>query len=551
MFQSFRRHQHWIWVVLTVVIIISFVVFFSPNVRWSDDRPTGARGTIGGKPITTEQFNRAYQESQLHYLFMYGQWPEEGDPSRRVGFDVENETYNRLLLIEKLKELNFKVGTKEAAQWLKDNRLGNISIDELIEKVLPMKNMRESDLERYISHQIGIRHLIAVGGMAGRLVTPQEIEAAYRRENEPLAVDLVFFSATNHLTNVTVNPADLGTFFTNSQARYRLPDRVQVSYLKLEATNYLNEADLQLSKITNLSQSIDRLYDQRGTNYYKDEKGVPLDPIAAREKIRQEARNDLAVRAALRKANEFYEKIEAIRPLRAENLDLIAATNQLTVKTSAPFDETGPEDLEVPAQFIRNAFKLTPEEPLSPAVMAQDGVYLMALKARLPSENPPYESIKEKVMQDFRMIEARKLARQAAVAFQTRVTNEVAKGKTFAAVASEAKVKVVSPAPFTLSTRAIPELEERIDANSLKNEVSSMVAGQVSPVLSNREGNYLVHLQSRMPVDEAKMKDELAQYSTRLRQARQLEAFSDWFGRQAEQMRLVKPKGSEPTPGGE
>src|SRR5688572_23715203 len=97
MFHSFRRHQHWIWIVLTIVIIISFVIFFSPNVNCSQDAQETTFGSLKGKPITQRQFQQALAVAEIDYLFRYGQWSDRSDATRRVGFDVESEAYNRLL----------------------------------------------------------------------------------------------------------------------------------------------------------------------------------------------------------------------------------------------------------------------------------------------------------------------------------------------------------------------------------------------------------------------------------------------------------------------
>ena len=76
-------------------------------------------------------------------------------------------------------------------------------------------------------------------GLTGELVTPQEAAAAYQREHQELSAQMVFFSASNYLSSVIVTPAAVDQFYTNFLAEYRLPDRVQVSYVAFEVTNYL------------------------------------------------------------------------------------------------------------------------------------------------------------------------------------------------------------------------------------------------------------------------------------------------------------------------
>src|SRR5581483_12413869 len=83
---------------------------------------------------------------------------------------------------------------------------------------------------------------------------------------------------------------------------------------------------------------------------------------------------------------------------RAGNLEELAKKKGLAVHTTAPFDsEEGPHDLNVPPSFAHTAFKLSQDEPFSPPIAAEDGVYVLALKRTIPSEIPPLKSIEDKV----------------------------------------------------------------------------------------------------------------------------------------------------------
>src|SRR5437773_960307 len=101
-----------------------------------------------------------------------------------------------------------------------------------------------------VRHEAGIEHLFALGGLSGGLVAPREAEALYRQENEQLATEVVLFPASNYLAGVEVTPAALGQFYTNNMAQYRVPERVQVGYVKFEITNFLAEADQLLAQET-------------------------------------------------------------------------------------------------------------------------------------------------------------------------------------------------------------------------------------------------------------------------------------------------------------
>ena len=79
------------------------------------------------------------------------------------------------------------------------------------------------------------------------------------------------------------------------------------------------------------------------------------------------------------------------------------------------------------------AFQLTAQDPFGQPVVGRDGVYVVAFSKKLPSENPSFESIKEKVTFDYQYSEALSLARKAGTDFDKTATNGLAQGKTFEA----------------------------------------------------------------------------------------------------------------------
>src|SRR5258706_15920282 len=103
MIGTIRKHSKWMWMIIITVIVISFVFWGSQTGRNSGgggSRPVSF-GSINGKSITDEEFYNARREIFLHYFWISGgNWPDAD--ARRSGFDVERETYYRLLLIRKI-----------------------------------------------------------------------------------------------------------------------------------------------------------------------------------------------------------------------------------------------------------------------------------------------------------------------------------------------------------------------------------------------------------------------------------------------------------------
>src|ERR1041385_4139783 len=110
MFGTIRRHQKWLWIVISGVTIISFVAFFSPQQRrqrgWTG--PHDQVGSINGRPVSRDQYATAQREAALQYRLNYGQWPGDDAMSRQAGL-LEREARNRLFFLFEVDKLNIEV----------------------------------------------------------------------------------------------------------------------------------------------------------------------------------------------------------------------------------------------------------------------------------------------------------------------------------------------------------------------------------------------------------------------------------------------------------
>ena len=146
-------------------------------------------------------------------------------------------------------------------------------------------------------------------GLTGSLITPQEAAAAYRREHQEVSAQIVFFSASNYVSQVAVTPAAVAQFYTNYLAQYRLPDRVQVSYVAFEPTNYLAAAGTKTRPRPNLDEQVKELFRQNGMDAVPGAKT----PEEAKVKIRDYFDPQTGVgRRARNEANDFATAVFTI-----------------------------------------------------------------------------------------------------------------------------------------------------------------------------------------------------------------------------------------------
>ncbi len=538
MIGTIRKHSKWMWWVIIVAIIITFVYWGSAiNGPRGGAGGRGSFGVINGETIGQGSFLDAQREVILSHFFSTGEWPDGG--RKNPNFDLERETYFRLLLVQKQNELGIVVSDEAVAKTATErmralNRGNPIPLDALVKNILAPKNLTLEDFQRFIRHDVGVQQLIAVTSVGGNLVTPQEVRSFYEREHQELSAQIVFFPATNYLAGISAPPAALSNFFELQSASYRLPERVQVNYVKFFATNFLTEARAQLAQVTNLEAMIEAEYQARGSNYFADAKS----PAEAKEKIRALALNEAALTAARKQALAFDAELfdqKPVAPDAPDTLVTFAKAKGLTALVSPPFDrEQPPAGLEVRADFLRAAFALSADEPYSQPLVGSDGAYVISLNKKLPSEIPTLESIRDRVTQDYRFREAIMKAHQAGLNLYTAATNALAAGKTFASVCGEANVRPTLLPPFSISSRAISGIDGRVNLPQFKQAAFSTPPGQVSNFSPTRDGGFLVFVQAKLPLDEVRMKADLPEFTLAVRQTRKGEAFNEWFRHEAE-----------------
>lgn len=520
------------------MIIPSFVVFFTPDVGRRDSG--GSFGSINGRSISQREYAAAYYETLINYRFNHPTWPD-GRTAESTGFDVDRETRSRIAILELLKREKIYVGDEATAKMIaRYFTQGKEFRQDAYQQFLleaREKNIGEKTVESFAAHQAGIQQLLNVYGSNGKLVTPREAESLYRREREEFETEAIIFSASNYLASVKADPQAISQFYSNQVASYRIPERVQVKYVRFDLASHQAEADKEIAGRTNLAQSIDAYYTQQGAAHFTDANGKQLSEAEAKAKIKDDLKKSVLFQFARREASAFADAL--FKETNSAALEKLAG-DKYKVQTSEPFtDRELPKNLKVYGNFVRRAFALSDEEPFAEPLEGEDGIYIMAYYRKLPSEIPSLEAIRSKVVDDYGKFQAGQAARAAGAAFEQQVTNAVAAGKTAASVFAESKIKPVTIPNFCLATE---QLDSPLNVNMLKRLVSTLSVGQATRFFDTSEGGFILRLRAKVPVSAEKIKAELPDFMRSFAQSRQFDAFDEWLGKEVVSLNLQAPQ---------
>ena len=537
MIGTIRKHSAWLWWVVAGLTIISFLIFMGQGGTKYGGRSSGL-GVIYGKPVTQDQYAAAQREFAIYYWRQSGQFPNKSPNFSPL--DLMRETFVRILLTRKAKEMGIHV-SEDAQATAANEFLSSFSRDHrpvplstFMEKILTPEGLTAADFQRFIVDDLSIQQLIQSVGMSGALITPQEAGQLYDRARQEYSAQAIFFSATNYVSQISATPAAVSMFYTNYMAYYRLPDRLQVNYVKYDLSNYLAAAAAKLGT-TNLDTQVASIYMEYGTNAAPGART----PDEAKAKIRESLIRQAATKAAAEDALKLVTPLFAMEPPLAQNLVTLAQKDGLTVHTTAPFSESEwPNDINATPdalkELVKAMFQLNSESPfVQRPFIGEDGVYVIGLAKQLPSELQPLNEIRDRVAEDFKTYEAAAKARTAGSNFFYNAVVQLAAGKTFAQAAIASGQAPVAMKPFSLSSTYIPEAEGRAEVRELQQVAYSTQPGHVSPFVPTVDGGFILYVQSILPVDQAVKNANLPEFIAQMRRSRESEAFNLWLQTEA------------------
>lgn len=131
--------------VIIIVIIVSFVIFFTPDVRFRG-REDADFGTINGRKLTLLELQNARKDLMLLARFNSGDWPKN-DTFR------DNEVKQRVLMLDLAKQFGIQISDDAVAQQItgifkaRDTQVFNKEgYKNFVENILPTGRLNEDDL---------------------------------------------------------------------------------------------------------------------------------------------------------------------------------------------------------------------------------------------------------------------------------------------------------------------------------------------------------------------------------------------------------------------
>lgn len=491
MFGTVRKHSQPLWIVIIIMVVISFVVYFTPgydpfenqggtaneaNVELSFAR----QQVLLDQAITMSQQFGGFLPPSLNAQVLAGQFRDQ-DLNRDGEVDVSGLDYAahmRLLRLRKAKDLGIRASDNMVKARLEqmfsnpnDQKFSQDAYTGFLTQyrnagLLGSGDSGEEQFQELIREQITFQQLDNLMTRSVGFFTDEATADQQAMDNKLYTAQAVFFSTSNRIDSVT-NLASIATnFYPTLIDQYFVQPKRQVAYVLFPVAPYLEDAEKEIKlddlvkervdKHMNSTNSVDHFTDANGTKLVA---GAALD--AAYSEVRKTQQSSLDAitlpkakvpTTELRKALFGGEQSEWI----IDQLYAKAKAQGLEVQ-SATTDRANAEAL-LPQALVDAVFglNLQPGQLSTSAVeVAGEGYYVWGLEKLIEGRPRNYEELtdeeKAEVKEAFIAAEVKKLASEEGNDYRDTLAELMTEGESVEDLLNDSKQTVISLPAMTLS----------------------------------------------------------------------------------------------------
>ena len=491
MFGTVRKHSQPLWIVIIIMVVISFVVYFTPGYDpFENQGGTATEANVElsfarqqvllEQAMTMSQQFRGFLPPSLNAQVLAGQFRDQ-DLNQDGEVDVSGLDYAahmRLLRLRKAKDLGIRASDNMVKARLElmfsnpnDQKFSQDAYTGFLTQyrnagLLGSGDSGEEQFQELIREQITFQQLDNLMTRSVGFFTDEATADQQAMDNKLYTAQAVFFSTSNRIDSVT-NLASIATnFYPTLIDQYFVQPKRQVAYVLFPVAPYLEDAEKEIKlddlvkervdKHMNSTNSVDHFTDANGTKLVA---GAALD--AAYSEVRKTEQSSLDAitlpkakvpTTELRKALFGGEQSEWI----IDQLYAKAKAQELEVQ-SATTDRANAEAL-LPQALVDAVFglNLQPGQLSTSAVeVAGEGYYVWGLEKLIEGRPRNYEELtdeeKAEVKEAFIAAEVKKLASEDGNDYRDALAELKADGESVEDFLNDSKQTVISLPAMTLS----------------------------------------------------------------------------------------------------
>jgi hypothetical protein len=487
-----------VWYIVLGIIVIAFVGFFTPTMgSGGGSRKEPVAGEVFGEKVMLSEYQDAYRNVFLWYTLLRGEVPN-ADEALAARF--REDAWYFVAGLRKANQEGVIISDQEVIREIQQlpvflNQSG-VFDPNVYKAVLNALKIRSARVENLVRSQLALSKLAERASLSA-LIAPKQLEEAYRLYTDRFVVNYAVLPREEVEKTVNVTIEDAKKIFTENVEAFRMPAKVQVSYVELPVEQYVEQAEVPEGAAL-------QVYNQN-LQYYRIENEDPNAPVEYKafedveEEINGEIRRVVARRMAAEEATALVADIAPKAEGETPDFAGAAAAADLAVKRLPAF---GPEDpipgVDSTAPFRQAAFRLQDDvySSFSDAVVGQDFVYVLSLVKRYPSFLPGFDAVEEQAIQVARNIAVQEALAKRADKLNDELAAAMADGKSFDQLVADLGLSVQKTDEFTAESR--PEMDH---ADSILSVCLNRQEGEFCEPVLMSDGVLLAYVAQRVSDD--------------------------------------------------
>jgi peptidyl-prolyl cis-trans isomerase D len=486
MVHLFRRFQQPLMILITILVIISFVALYNTS-RFMDRTGGDHLGVIYGKPITVAQAQKVMRKfdvaEQLRLV----------DLLRGLAIRQENAKENFLWNNFVLKHESAQLGIEPT-----DDEVG-AAIQAM--PVFQTRGAYDSNIyNAYVANGLGRLGLSGV-------------------DLEDIIRDDLRVKKIRALLGSTAPPSE-SELRTAFEGMYQ---KLDASVLRLKIDDFL--ASVKVS-----DDDLKKLYEERKMGLKTDEmrkaKYVSFILPTTDKPLEGPARAE-----ELQKLQKMAEDFSIAMTEKDAKFDDVAAKFGAKVQETPDYSQAKPPaEFEKIPEVAAAAFKLSMNQPDSDAQPTDRGYYVLHLEGITPGRPLTFEEAKDRLADELKHERAQEALNLKATEIKNKIAAEVKVGKSFADAAQAAGAgKVESFPAFSAEDTAMGKFADQPDGVAVMQTAKLLNEGETSMLIPTEKGGLMIHLDKREPIDEVKFKAERPRVAEGVSDLRSSVLFQEWL----------------------
>jgi|GEM_PF-1466013 len=536
------KHNKILFGIFSVIIIISFVWFFTPGLDGSllfgnaGNSPNAVVGTVFGRKITNKQYQQAFRDRMLVLEAM------TGGASYQLQNYIEQTLFQEMAREIAAEVMGISATDEEVANFIRNAcaifRGKNGFDPELYRKFA--QNIQEREGRSIAEFENLVRKQLAANKLSEELtsgiyVTPDEKERMAVLLKEKFNARLIEFpfSAYKNIKRDSdeakkkgLGESDMLNYYKANQKQFMTEPQLKALAVRFPFTpvNYAPSA-----------KEIQKYYDAHKNEFRKDGKTQTLAQV--RGKIIETIRKEKAVEEAVKKAKKFREALytatESADTAEAQIVQLkkLAAQQKLKLIQTGWFTARSSEvkGLGKEPELVAALFRTNPKHNpmLAASFKGNQGVYVAGSCAALPSVPADFKDVRDKVWELLLEDHAKRLAAEAANNFTHQVAVKKNAGKELQEMAKKAGARITTLNGFT--RESLNDTPNRMIAKQMAFDLADQT---ISRPERTQDAMILVYLDGRIQPTAAEKAEAMKQLEVILKNFKQMmqqSAISEWM----------------------